>query len=228
MAKIQASDILNYFFPIRCLICEHIIDRKNSICFECSTKLKFSHSEKKLHENELTELFHGRIKFHQAYYFLKADSDGVAKSIVHQIKYRSNFQLMDYLANSIKSKIADQMEYDYLLPVPLNVKKEKQRGYNQSELIANSIFGPDKILNDLIIRKTNTKTQTGFGKFERWKNMEEAFEINQKKIEEIENDARILIIDDVVTTGATIESILATLKNKNANFQFSILTLMKA
>lgn len=226
--KIRGSDILNYFFPIRCLVCEHITNQKNTICIDCNSRLKFSHCEHNLNENDLTELFSGRIKFEQAFYYLKSDENGIAKNIVHEIKYNANFRLVENIGKSIQRKIKNDFQYDFILPVPLNKKKLKQRGFNQSRKIAENIFDESKILDDLVIRKEHTASQTGFGKFKRWENMDGAFEVNQELAKNLKTGSVVLIIDDVVTTGSTIEAILSELKSEYPHLKFSILTIMKA
>lgn len=228
MPKIHPSDLVNYFFPVRCLICEHIVNQQNSICIHCSSKLKYSFCEKALEQNELTDLFRGRADLQQAFYFLQFDPDGVAKKIVHEIKYNANFALMEKLGVTIQHLIKDKLTYDYILPVPLNSKKLKERGYNQSEVIAESIFGKDRLLPNLVVRTQHTKSQTTFGKFQRWENIKDAFEVNLEVSQKVGPNKTILLVDDVVTTGSTLESILALLKVNCPEYKFSILALLKA
>ncbi|MEZ4938470.1 MAG: double zinc ribbon domain-containing protein [Crocinitomicaceae bacterium] len=226
--NIKAKDFLDYFFPIRCLVCQEITNQENTLCMKCSSKLKFSQAHLNFQENELTELFHGRIHLDRAYFHLRNDSEGMAKKLIHQIKYNSNFELIDLLGKSVKEKLKNEFDHSWILPVPLNPKKEKQRGYNQSEKIAQSIFQKDQILNNLVKRELHTKSQTGFGKFQRWSNMENAFQLNEEVLNEIGENDSLTIVDDVVTTGSTVEAIFVELKKCKPNLNFSLFTLLKA
>lgn len=228
MMKIIASDLVDYFFPHRCLICEHIVSEQNCLCVNCSIQLKFSQCHLNLRKNELIELFHGRLKLDQAYYVFKNDEKGISKKIVHELKYNSNFKLIEVLADTIKLRLDDQMEYDWILPVPLNKRKLKQRGYNQSEWIAKSIFKEDRILGSLVQKSVDTKSQTKFGKLKRWENVEHAFLLNEIELEKIHPASRILVVDDVVTTGATIEAMIASFQKRHPELSFSLFTLLKA
>lgn len=225
---ITTKDLINYFFPIRCLLCEHITNQKNTLCLECSSKLKYSHIEHNMADNDLTELFHGRVDLDKAYYHFRNDSEGVAKKIIHQIKYKGNLEFLTLLGNSVSEKVKEEFKTSLILPVPLNPKKEKQRGFNQSQKIAESIFKKEQILSNLVERKIHTQSQTGFGKLQRWQNMEMAFEVNKTLLDQIGEQKQITLVDDVVTTGSTVESIFAKLKSEAPHLRFSLFTLLKA
>lgn len=227
-SKISPSDWLNFFFPIRCLLCDQITNQKNTLCFQCSSTLKYSGLEKNLVENDLVDLFKGRIPLYKGYYHFQNDAQGVAKKIIHEMKYTCNMNLVKIVANSISTKVKGEFNVDCILPVPLSPKKQKQRGFNQSERIASHVFGPDKIYQDLVRRVEHTESQTGFGKFKRWENMESAFEVNTDVIGRLSKDSKIVIVDDVVTTGSTVESIMVQLRNYSSDFQLSLFSLLKA
>ena len=112
---------------------------------------------------------------------------------------------------------------DFAVPVPLHPKKERKRGFNQSYWIAKGIGTATgvPVVHDNLYRKTFTSTQTRKNRFERWKNVEDIFEI--RKPEEFEN-RHILLIDDVVTTGSTLEACAVQLL-KIENTTVSIATL---
>jgi len=113
-----------------------------------------------------------------------------------------------------------------IVPVPLHPRKKRKRGYNQSEVIAKGI---SKILqvpvrNDILLRKNNSSTQTKKNRFQRWKNVETIFESNQKCCLK---DKHVLLVDDVVTTGATLEACVRSIIN-DSGVKVSILTIAYA
>ena len=112
---------------------------------------------------------------------------------------------------------------DYIIPVPLHPKKEKLRGYNQSLCIANGRKEILKIKIDSksLQRKVNTESQTKKNKYSRWENVGQVFELTNKKQL---NNKHILLVDDVVTTGSTLESCIATLQ-QTEGIKFSIITI---
>lgn len=226
--NISFKDFINFFFPIRCIACNQITNVEDSLCVKCASSIKYSRLQNHLNENELTELFQGRIHLNKAYYHFKNDDEGIAKKLIHEVKYNSNFTLMKLIGTSIDHKVRNGFKEYFVLPVPLSKQKEKKRGYNQSLLIAESLFGKEQLRSDLVIRKENTESQTGFGKFQRWNNMETAFEVNSIAISKIPEDASILIVDDVVTTGSTVESIFIQLRNYSPKFEFALFSLLKA
>ncbi len=226
--EIPLKEVLNFFFPIRCIVCEQITNMENTLCVKCASSLKYSRIQNHMGENELIELFHGRVDLKKAYYHFKNDDAGISKKLIHEIKYKSNLGLMKLIGESIDTKVREGFRDHVILPVPLSQQKLKSRGFNQSKLIADSVFDEDRLKPNLVVRKENTRSQTGFGKFQRWRNMEGAFEVNAEEINKIPKDSSILIVDDVVTTGSTVESIFIQLRDYSNEFKFSLFSLLKA
>ncbi|HLF33884.1 MAG TPA: phosphoribosyltransferase family protein, partial [Cyclobacteriaceae bacterium] len=130
------------------------------------------------------------------------------QSILHHIKYEGNTDLAEsvgtWFGNNLRKEgFCDQ--FDLILPVPLHEKKLKKRGYNQSELITRGMLSPMKSVTDngFLIRTVNNPTQTHKNRIERVNNVSNIFKVNHDKYDQ---GIRILLVDDVVTTGATLES----------------------
>jgi ComF family protein len=159
-------------------------------------------------DNPVSQIFWGRVKIEHAlsfYYFIKG---GILQKLVHEIKYRGAKELAYELGKESAYVLKESdffSKIDYLCPVPLHKQKEKKRGYNQSEWIAR---GLSEVLNipvekNILKRKIYTSTQTKKNRQQRWENVKDAFDIGEKhKLEK----KHILIVDDVLTTGATLEA----------------------
>ena len=150
------------------------------------------------------------------------------QQLMHQFKYRNNRELGLLLGRLMgeQLRLSGRFVPDVIIPLPLNQAKEKQRGYNQAEIlckgIAESLLVP--VLDHAIFRPLFTETQTKKGRMERWKNIEGKFIVKDPAM--IRN-RHLLLVDDVITTGATLESCGAELL-KTENVRLSIATLCYA
>ena len=146
--------------------------------------------------------------------------------MIHALKYEENKEAGIYLGKQIAYEMESSLFFnsiDYIIPVPLHPKKEKLRGYNQSLCIANGIkeILKIKIDSNSLQRKVNTESQTKKNKYSRWENVGQVFElINKNRL----NNKHILLVDDVVTTGSTLESCIATLQ-QTEGIKVSIVTI---
>ncbi|MDE3059351.1 MAG: ComF family protein [Bacteroidota bacterium] len=156
-------------------------------------------------------------EFTSCYYF---EHDGVLQKIVHSLKYQAITVFGRELGQHLGKEIAARGNFtdvNAVIPVPLHKLKRRERGYNQSEFISKGIA---KELNvpvfpSLIRRKKNTVSQTRLNVEEREKNVEDAFEIPKTMLPVVAGKI-FLLVDDVITTGATIQSIARVLKNAGA------------
>ena len=116
-------------------------------------------------------------------------------------------------------------KYDVIIPVPISKKRKKKRGYNQSELVANELAQKlnQDIWTDIIIKKKDNKPQSELNKLERIKNVEDIYEIN--KPIEVKNK-KVLLLDDIYTTGSTVNEIARKLK-QNQTQEIGVITLAK-
>ncbi len=202
------DDFLNVLFPETCAGCGTILfKQENLICLKCKLllpKTQFKNNS----ENFLEKLFWGRLPIEFANSFLYFKKQGLTQQLIHQLKYKNNKEVGIYLGKLFAKDILEDLSKnppDVITTVPLHPKKLKLRGYNQSDEIAKGISEVSEInfLPNIINRKIFTKTQTKEKKYNRWLNTEDVFEIKQPEL--IENK-HICIVDDVITTGATIES----------------------
>lgn len=221
------KNILQFVFPsdIKCIFCDNEVNENEfCVCDSCANMIEPCdricetcgapvHSEAKLCITCLNNKREFEFARSPLVYYNKV------KNAIHAFKYDNKKYLAKHFAKLMLTSYNELVdlvgEFDFLLPVPLHKDREKQRGYNQATLIANEL---SKLINlvvetNIIIRKENTTSQTTFTRAERIKNMESAFEVVDKnKIK----DKKILIVDDVLTTGATTESIAKILKKNKA------------
>jgi ComF family protein len=178
--------------------------------------------------NPVEKKFWGRLPLVSAtaqFYFTK---ESLMQHLMHQFKYKGNKDLGLQFGRIMGDQLQRSNRFypDVLIPLPLFPAKEKRRGYNQATVLCNGISENMKIpvLDKVIIRPHHTETQTKKGRVERWKNMEGKFVLTNA--EAIRNK-HVLLIDDVVTTGATLEACGNELL-KAENTRLSIATLCTA
>ncbi len=200
--------LLNFFFPLQCVNCGRLLaaDNKDRICGDCLSRIIY------LNRPIDIRLSLDRIWSVAVY-------DGVLKELIHQFKYKEK----KYLANALGKLLVDFVEeylkeerFDYIVPIPLEKARQKKRGYNQAELLAR-ILGEavDKpILTNLVERRKKTKPQFGLNREERFENLSGAFEISKSGEQNISTIAgkTILLLDDLATTGATLDECARALK----------------
>ena len=193
--------------------CKETLVRDES--FIC-TKCKLSLPRTNLHlvnENRLFQkfAFEPKVKFVTA--FLEYNPGGIARKLIHQLKYKGEQELGVILGNWFGVDLLESpIHPDIILPVPLHRKKFKIRGYNQSDCIAQGISESMRISWDhkALSRTIFTKTQTKKSRIDRWKNVDSIFRINDPAI--VANK-KVLLVDDVLTTGATLGSLASILSN---------------
>ena len=219
---------LHLLFPHVCTGCgTDILNEETVLCMRCIDRMPETNFE--LHaDNPVEKIFWGRLPMVSAtaqFYFTK---ESLMQHLMHQFKYKNNRELGLQLGRIMGEQIkkSGRFAVDALIPLPLFPVKEKRRGYNQAtvlcEGVAEILLLP--ILKDVITRPQHTETQTKKGRIERWKNIEGKFELVKK---ETINNKHILLIDDVVTTGATLEACGSELLN-TGNTRLSIATLCQA
>lgn len=213
------KSIIELFYPRICNGCgTPLLKGESIICLNCHIKLPRTEFELKP-ENPIEKLFWGRLQIKHASSFLYFRKTGLTQRLIHQLKYKGRHEIGYHLGflygQEIKNKILE-VKPDFLTTVPLHPRKIKERGYNQSDEIAKGFSDATNIpfVPNLINRIEATDTQTKKRRYTRWENIENKFELNTSI--EIENK-HVVLIDDVITTGATMEACgKAILENNNA------------
>lgn len=217
--------VTGLFYPRICPACRNLLNiNEKVLCLKCISEFPYTNFHLDS-ENEVAKLFWGRVMIENAasfYYFRKGSP---YQRIIHEIKYKNQRNLGKDMGKWFgwELKNTSFSNADIIVPVPLHHSKLKYRGYNQSELIA---IGLSEVINlpvepKALIRTVNTDTQTRKSKYERWTNVEGIFKvIAPQKL----RGKHILLVDDVVTTGATLEACASAILAVE-NTKVSVLTL---
>ncbi len=206
--KTYLKDLWFLIYPNICEACGMILNNNEGpICTKCLYELPRTDYCKHI-ENDITLLFAGRIKIEKATALFHFHKGSRFRKLLHSLKYKNKPEIGILLGKELGAAMYSSGNYnniDYIIPVPLHPKRQKQRGYNQSEMIGKgiSLVTDIPILTDVLIRNVETVTQTKMTREERWKNVSGKFIINNP--EKIENK-HVILIDDVVTTGSTLEA----------------------
>lgn len=224
--KTSLHSIAHLFFPQLCLGCgRDTVQSNEPICIECLYQLPTTNFER-IENNAVSKTLAGRVPFIQAaalYYFTK---QSILQSLIFQLKYKQQPNVGLALGKLMGKKLAESKLYetvDVLMPLPLHPKKLQKRGYNQAQLLCKGVqlVWNKPILHNAVIRQQNTKTQTQKSRINRWKNMEGVFKV---KNEQALIGKHVLLIDDVITTGASIEAFYQAVQNIS-DIKISICTL---
>lgn len=198
------------------------------VCNYCYVNLPKSNFH--LQENsELDKVFYGRVPINAAGSFYVFEKSGRVQQLLHQIKYKGNKMLARQLGSWYAHSLKDDTKFSnshLIIPVPLHPKKLKQRGFNQSEEFAiglSEVWNIPVIINNLV-RTDFTSTQTKKRKFERWENVKDKFILNDPGSL---NGKAIILVDDVITTGATIDACYQAL-SKAEGVRINVLSLAYA
>ena len=221
--------VMHLFYPHVCKGCgSDILEDENLLCLHCINTLP--HTNFAQHANNPVEkIFWGRLQLTSAmseFYFAKGT---VIQHLVHEFKYKGNKDVGMYLGAMMGSSFVSNSRIsniDALVPLPLYADKEHKRGFNQSAILCNGISEVMNIpvITGNVIRKRFTHTQTKKHRAERWENVQGSFEIsNSSQL----NGKHILLVDDVVTTGATLEACGREILNIN-DVRLSVATLAYA
>ncbi|EAY25116.1 ComF family protein [Microscilla marina] len=209
------ADFFSLIFPNYCLGCEAPLTKgEKQLCTRCLYDLPQTNYH--LHkDNVLSQRFWGRVPIEYAFAYLKFSKGGKVQKILHELKYDHNQTIGEMVGNwygqllidAALAKLDGKQEqiFDLILPVPLHKAKLRSRGYNQSDCFARGLSAITDIpwYANVLRRNKATKTQTKKGRIDRWKNVDNIFEVLRP---ELVKGQHVLLVDDVVTTGATLEA----------------------
>lgn len=203
-----ANDFIGLLFPDLCNGCGiQLFHGEKEICTKCRYDLPFTDFHNYA-ANSVAKLFWGRIPCNGAMAMLYFKKGSKVQHLIHRLKYKDQTETGIVLGRLLGERLLSSPAYQttsLIIPVPLHPKKQKSRGYNQSEYIAKGIAEIMQVpLNTThLIRQQHTSTQTKKGRYDRFENMQSVFKILNP--EQLVNQ-HVLLVDDVITTGSTIEA----------------------
>lgn len=204
------ASVADLLFPRVCVVCENSLVRgEKYLCTSCLADFPFTDTTYDAGEN-LLEHFDEAYRPEELYTLFYYNKYDIYKKLIYNIKYQSYKHLAFYLGQMLGERIPETSAADIIIPIPLHPRRLRERGYNQAFEIARGISEVlhIDILDDVVVRIKNNVSQTGKNASERLKNVEHIFQlINPQKI----IGKRILLVDDVITTGATIGSCMQVL-----------------
>ena len=223
------NSTLHLFYPHVCTGCgSDLLEKNNLLCLKCIHDLPHTDFAD-LPNNPVEKYFWGRIPLTAAYSQFYFSKEFLIQHLIHQLKYRGDTNIGFYLGEMMGKTLLNSNRFssiDVLIPLPLYADKEHKRGYNQAAVICNGISAIMNVpvLNGAVIRQHATETQTRKHRTERWENVKQSFKVvNQHELA----GKHLLLVDDVVTTGATLEACGNVILQQD-NVQLSIATLAYA
>lgn len=219
--KKAGSLLKDFIAPKHCIICNEYTGIKqgysNFMCNKCHDRMPFSSNKDLVLNKFYQNAEHGNIYVDEATALISLKDNRNYLNIIYSLKYQYFKSIAKETGGLLAEKIiSDKMlNYDYIIPLPIHIAKKRERGFNQSDLIAYEISLLTGIsFNDKILyRSKYTVTQTALNKEERYLNMQNVFSL--KKHAEIQSKS-LLLIDDVLTTGSTLNSAAEILKKVGA------------
>lgn len=207
------KDLLALVYPDVCAACGNsLTERERIICIDCEHHLPRTRFHNDT-ENPVMMSFWGRVDLSSATAFLYFRRGTITQHLLHKLKYKGKKQIGRYLGELFAGELVRSEFFqtvDAIIPVPLHPVKKRKRGFNQSEIIARGMAGvmQAEVIDNALVRNTFSSTQTRKSRFDRWKNVENIFSVEEK--ERLEG-LHVMVVDDVITTGATMEACLQAL-----------------
>ena len=211
--------LIRLIYPAKCMVCDTILN-DNAVLYLCeSCKKNLPRYQREFRKSAELPYLDGIFA---AFYY----KNGVDTAI-HNMKFKNQPKL----AQTIGSLVCEEMlkhgplpDFDYIVPVPMHPKKKRQRGYNQAELVAKeeARILEKEIRTDILLKIQNTKPQILLKREERLRNLEGAFKVNDNNIIEKNHNKHILLVDDVLTTGTTINTCARILKESGFSSVYAL------
>ena len=221
------KDVLNILYPRLCLSCDEVLhEDEKEICHQCLSSLqlsRFDYTQNNPVYNRLSAI----VNIERATALFLFDKAGVIQELIHKLKYENHPEIGAFFAKtSIKYLQENRFfnDVDYIIPVPLHPKKQRQRGYNQMSVFGENLGNYFSVpyTEKILLRQIYTESQTQKNALERRDNVRQAFDVVGA---ELCAGKHFVIIDDVITTGATIEACAETILKKIPQAKVSVLAL---
>jgi len=205
---LNLGNTVGLLFPAYCAGCNQVLSHgEDGLCLKCVASLPRLH-QYQYRANQLERKLWGRVEVEMAIAFLRMSRHSLVRKLIHELKYRNNQGVgvaLGRIFGTELSKVWRKIPFDFIVPVPLHPKRLFHRGYNQCDCLAEGLSESMRVpvSNHLLIRAKYNQTQTRRGRISRWHNVEGIFELDK------DNDLQskhVLLVDDVITTGATIEA----------------------
>jgi len=200
------SDFIALFYPNYCYGCKDgLVKGEDILCTKCILDLPKTNYH--LGSSPVKEKLYGRLNVEHAFAFLKFRKTGIVQHLLHELKYNNHPEVGIKLGRlygwELKNNSIDK--FDLIVPVPLHATRKRKRGYNQSSKFAQGLSESLGVPWDesVSIRNASTATQTKKNRMERWNNVKDVFAVDHA---DRLQGKRVLLVDDVITTGATIEA----------------------
>ncbi len=212
--------VFDLFFPRRCLNCDSVISQDNPLCISCTANLPFTHwnlDKNNLAYNKLKPL----CKLHSAHSLLFFRHENVTQKLLHNLKYVNHPEIGILLAEKTFQDLS-LSEFSGIIPVPIHPKKLKKRGYNQIVPYAKTLAEKSGIplVENFLIRVENNPSQVFKNREKRLNSIQNAFALTDKKLE-----GHFILMDDLLTTGATISTCVNLIHKKYPDLKISVMTM---
>ena len=222
----MVKNLLNLFFPKVCYACNKLLlDNEKQICTKCRHNLPVTNYHFENHD-AIKKVLYGRVNLELATALLRFEKKGIVQQLLHNLKYRGHETigkvLGEWLGNELKT-IDAYKSIDLVIPVPLHKRKLRKRGYNQVEKFGKEIAKALDVdfIENVLLKTTATQTQVFKKRIARWNNSNEVFTIQN---ELLIKGKHILLVDDIITTGATVEA-CSNMLNKSEKIKISLATM---
>ena len=222
------NSVINLFFPKVCYACHALLnDNEFDVCTHCRNDLPVTnfHFNK---DDSVLKIFYGRVKVEHATALLRFEKKGIVQQLIHGLKYKGQQDIGVFLGDWLGGELSSVKEYqdiDLVIPVPLHDKKLRKRGYNQVAKFAQQIAAALHVeyVDNVLLKITNTESQVLKKRLARWSHNDELFTLQNKNL--IANK-HVLLVDDLITTGATMEACISVLKQaKNVKISIAAMAI---
>jgi len=224
------QNLINLFFPNVCLSCNHeLLDNEIYICTNCRHDLPVTNYHLD-GSDQVKKAFYGRVKLENASALLRFQKKGIVQQLMHNLKYKGHQEIGTFLGAWLGDELKNIVDYkdiDLVIPVPLHKRKRRKRGYNQVTLFSKEIANCMNIesLTSVLVKVSDASSQVNKSRLARWNSNNEVFAIQNLNL--IDNK-HVLLVDDIITTGATIEACAnQLLKAKNVKISVATMAIVE-